>query len=85
MPKVPSHTIKWRAEKLREKGRAALSGYLENQRDQIVDALIENDGKGRTPQFAEVEFAGPRLPAGKVVRAKVVDARATRLVGEVVA
>lgn len=85
MPQVATPVIKARAATLREKGHAVLASYLGAQRGRIVDTLIEGDGKGRTPQFAEVEIDGPRQPARAVVRARVTNASSTRLFGEVYA
>ena len=83
MPQVPGAVIKERAARLREKGSTVLATYLDNQRGRVVDVLVEGKGKGRTPQFAEIEVAGsPHRAAGDVVRARVTEARATRLIGE---
>ena len=40
-----------------------LDSYLESQRGQVVEVLVERDGNGRTPQFAEVLMQGERRTA----------------------
>jgi threonylcarbamoyladenosine tRNA methylthiotransferase MtaB len=83
MPQVPSSVVKERAAKLRDKGNAVLTSYLESQRGLVVDVLVENGGKGRTPQFAEVVMQGERsLSVGEVVRTQITRADTQRLVGE---
>lgn len=83
MPQVNGHVIKERAARLREKGTKVLSSYLNAQRDRVVDVLVESDGKGRTPQFAEVLLDGEcSRDAGAIVRTRIVHADSQRLVGE---
>lgn len=84
MPQVPAALVKERAARLREKGGAALASYLSGQRGRVVDVLVESDGRGRTPQFAEVEFRGEQVAeAGEIIRARIAEALPGRLVGEV--
>jgi threonylcarbamoyladenosine tRNA methylthiotransferase MtaB len=86
MPQVPGAIVKQRAAQLREKGRAVLAAYLSRQRGCLVDVLVEGDGKGRTPQFAEVAIEGiGSSSAGSVVQARVTSAEPARLIGEVCA
>ena len=87
MPQVPGPIVKQRAAELRAKGEAVLSSYLARQRGRIVDVLVEGDGKGRTPQFTEVDMvAGAgEAEAGRIVRARITDVAAARLIGEVCA
>jgi threonylcarbamoyladenosine tRNA methylthiotransferase MtaB len=83
MPQVSGTIIKERAATLREKGKAVLTSYLQSQRGRIVDVLVENGGKGRTPQFAEVVFQGKISHVrGEVVRTQIKSADAQRLAGE---
>ena len=51
----PRPVVKERAARLREKGDVALDAYLRSQLGREVELLMERDGIGRTPQFAEVE------------------------------
>jgi len=86
MPQVPGAIVKQRAAQLREKGKAVLATYLSSQCGRLVDALVEGDGMGRTPQFAEIAIAGiTSSSAGAVVRARVMSAEPTQLIGEVCA
>ena len=87
MPQVPGTTIKARAARLRETGRAMLGRYLATQTGHEVEALAEGRGLGRTPHYAEVEFQGAAATAapGTILRTRVTGLRATRLIGEVVA
>lgn len=86
MPQVAGPLIKERAAKLREKGTQVLASYLEGQRGRVVDVLVESDGKGRTPQFAEVFLEGGYArDAGSLVRTHIMRADPQRLVGEVCA
>jgi threonylcarbamoyladenosine tRNA methylthiotransferase MtaB len=84
MPQVARPIVKERAAQLRAKGAASLSRFLDGQAGSEVELLIEQDGVGRTRQFAEM-----RLPtavvAGALVRARVSGHDGQRLSGEVVA
>ncbi|MBS0234359.1 MAG: tRNA (N(6)-L-threonylcarbamoyladenosine(37)-C(2))-methylthiotransferase MtaB [Proteobacteria bacterium] len=83
MPQVHGTLIKERAARLRKKGTEVLSSYLNSQRDRLVDVLVEGDGKGRTPQFAEVLLDGMhQVEAGAIVRTQIMRVDADRLVGE---
>jgi len=83
MPQVHGTLIKERAARLRKKGTEVLSSYLNSQRDRLVDVLVEGDGKGRTPQFAEVLLDGERrAEAGAIVRTHIMRVDGDRLVGE---
>jgi threonylcarbamoyladenosine tRNA methylthiotransferase MtaB len=86
MPHVPGAVVKERAAKLREKGSAVLAEYLGSQRGHLAEVLVEGDGTGRTPQFAEVAIEGAhRYSRGEIVRARITEAHPTRLIGEVCA
>ena len=54
--------IKDRAARLREKGEAALARYLQSQVGRDVELLMERDGIGRTPGFAEVKLERSSQP-----------------------
>jgi len=85
MPQVPGNTVKQRAAELRARGQVALSSYFAAQQGRAVDVLLESDGVGRTPQFAEVDMCGAISAAGKIVQARITGASSTRLIGEVCA
>ena len=83
MPQVPGNIVKERAAELRARGQAVLSSYLAAQQGRAVDVLLESDGMGRTPQFAEVDMRGGSVAAGEIVQAVITGASSTRLIGEV--
>jgi threonylcarbamoyladenosine tRNA methylthiotransferase MtaB len=81
MPPVPGTEIKVRAERLRAKGQAALAAGLARQVGSDAEVLVERDGIGRTPGFAEVRLDRP-FP-GHLQRVRITGADATQLAGEV--
>ncbi|MFA7305774.1 MAG: tRNA (N(6)-L-threonylcarbamoyladenosine(37)-C(2))-methylthiotransferase MtaB [Hyphomicrobium sp.] len=83
MPQVPGNIVKERAAELRARGQAVLSSYLAAQQGRAVDVLLESDGMGRTPQFAEVDMRGGNVAAGEIVQAVITGVSSTRLIGEV--
>lgn len=85
MPQVHRPDVKARAARLREKGEQALSTYLDGQRGMRHAVLIERDGIGRTPHFAEVSVAGAAMcTPGEIIEARITGSDKTMLVGEVV-
>ncbi len=70
MPQLDRQTVKARAQKLREQGRAALARHLDAQVGQDVQVLSETESKGRTPQFTPVRLDGDTVP-GSVLMAHV--------------
>lgn len=66
MPQVAAAQVKSRAARLRKIGDEALAGFLSRQIGQRVEALIEREGLGRTPQFAEVEIEGTHDPEREI-------------------
>jgi len=84
MPQVARDVVKARAAQLRTKGAASLSRFLDGQAGSEVELLIEQDGVGRTRQFAEMRVP-TAVAAGALVRARVSGHDGQRLSGEVVA
>lgn len=85
MPQVQRPSIKARAARLREKGEQALKAYLDRQHGHRHPVLIERDGIGRTPHFAEVSVSGADACApGEIVEARITGSDKTMLIGEVV-
>jgi threonylcarbamoyladenosine tRNA methylthiotransferase MtaB len=84
MPPVARNVVKQRAAHLRAKGAEALSRFLDGQSGSEVEVLIEQDGVGRTRQFAEMKLSGV-IAGGALVRARVDGHDGRRLSGEVVA
>ena len=83
MPQVDGREIKARAERLRFKGRAALARALAARVGTETEVLVERNGTGRTPSFAEVRLDRPEI--GALQRVRIVGADATHLHGEVIA
>jgi threonylcarbamoyladenosine tRNA methylthiotransferase MtaB len=85
MPQVRRETVKARAARLRAKGRSTLGDFLARQAGQEVEVLIEREGIGRTPQFAEAAVTGLMHGAGTVAAARVTGHDGQRLLAEAVA
>ena len=81
MPSVPKAVRKERAARLREAGDAALNRYLQGRIGAEVAVLVENKTGGRDEHYAEVRLTRP-APSGQIVRARVVGAEDTKLVGD---
>ncbi|MEQ1697426.1 MAG: tRNA (N(6)-L-threonylcarbamoyladenosine(37)-C(2))-methylthiotransferase MtaB [Hyphomicrobiaceae bacterium] len=71
MPQLAKAEVKARAARLRAKGEAALDGFLAAQAGVYTKVLVERDGMGRTPEFAEMVFAPCGAEQGALVEAKV--------------
>ena len=84
MPQVGRAVVKERAARLRGKAQAALAGYLAGQIGRETELLIEREGFGRMPGFAEVALAAPE-PPGRLVQARVTASDGRRLQGERIA
>ncbi len=84
MPQVNRAVVKDRASRLRAKGAAALTRFLDGQAGTEVELLVEQHGIGRTPQFAAMRVPAA-VAAGALVRARVNGHDGQRLSGEVLA
>ena len=71
MPQLPGSVAKERAARLRALGDTCVVSHLSKQIGRTHHILMENPRKGRTEQFAEVEFACD-LPEGKLIKAKTI-------------
>lgn len=86
MPQVARTEVKARAARLRARGETALRTYLATQQGRSHPVLMERDGVGRTPHFAEVRIAGNSNHApGEIVHAHITGSDDTMLLGEVLA
>ena len=81
MPQVSGRETKARAARLREQGKRALAAYLQAQVGRSVELLMERDGLGRTPAFAEVTLDG-LAAARDFVLARVTRSDGSRLQAE---
>jgi len=62
MPQLDRTVIKERAQRLRQKGEAALARHLDSQVGCERRVLTERGGSGRTEQFTPVRLAAPLAP-----------------------
>jgi threonylcarbamoyladenosine tRNA methylthiotransferase MtaB len=83
MPQVPRAVAKARAATLREKGEVRLASFLASRVGSTETVLVEQAGRGRTPQFAEVVFTGLSATPGTLLTARIVSASDTLLNAEV--
>jgi threonylcarbamoyladenosine tRNA methylthiotransferase MtaB len=67
MPQLPRAIVKERAQRLRDKGAAALRRHLETQVGTWASVLIESDAMGRTEHFTPVRLSSAREP-GTIVK-----------------
>jgi threonylcarbamoyladenosine tRNA methylthiotransferase MtaB len=81
MPQVAGGEVKNRAARLRTKGSAVLAHYLQSKVGQDVELLMERNGLGRTPGFAEMALDGAAA-TGEVLSARVTRSDGLRLQGE---
>ena len=81
MPQVPVQIAKARAAKLREAGEKALHSYLDSQRGNEAEVLMENENTGRTPQYANVKLADKQTP-GTLTRIRITGRDGDSLIGE---
>jgi len=83
MPQVARDVVKERAARLRRKGDEALARHLAGQVGRSFHVLMERDGVGRAPDFAEVTVAG--AAPGHIVATRIGGHDGRRLIGEVMA
>jgi threonylcarbamoyladenosine tRNA methylthiotransferase MtaB len=83
MPQLPGGVAKERAGRLRAKGEAVLSAYLDRQVGAFTELLMESDELGRSPHYAEARLEG--AGAGDIVPVRFVGRRGNRLHAEAVA
>lgn len=77
MPQLDAATIKARAARLREKGKATLDAHLAREIGATRRVLMERGGVGRTEHFTPVSMPG--LEAGTIVPAHIVGRTASGL------
>ena len=58
MPQVAREVVRERAARLRAAGDAALARHLDRQLGRVVEALVEQPGRGRAADFTEVAVEG---------------------------
>jgi threonylcarbamoyladenosine tRNA methylthiotransferase MtaB len=80
MPQIDGREVKDRAARLRARGRATLAAYLAGQIGRETEVLVERDGRGRTPAYAEMTVA-TNVPPGSLIQAKVTGSNGNCLAG----
>lgn len=83
MPQVERREVKARAQRLREEGERALSGYLDTQIGLEAEILFERGHFGRTAQFAETT-TDMQGAAGELMQARITGHDGRRLCAEVI-
>ena len=78
MPQVAGPAIRARAARLRAAGAAQVAAHLAAQQGRTHAVLMEGPRRGRTPQFAEVDFANDQ-PEGRIVAATITGIDGQRL------
>jgi threonylcarbamoyladenosine tRNA methylthiotransferase MtaB len=84
MPQLAGNLVRARAARLREVGRSALAGHLASQVGSTAEILMERDGLGRTPGFAEMVLDA-EVQTGEIVQARVTASDGRRLQGALLA
>ncbi len=89
MPQVEGTEIKDRARRLRSIAKDATSRFLDSRLGHTEAVLMENPTRGRTRQFAEIDFAySPEskatAQAGTIITAQVTGRSGDQLTGEIV-
>jgi threonylcarbamoyladenosine tRNA methylthiotransferase MtaB len=83
MPQLDRALIKERAARLRRKAAERLGLHLEAAQGKVFEVLMEGDGMGRTPQFAEIAMRGEGgIVPGAIVTARVTGRNNRHLIGE---
>ena len=70
MPQVAAAQRRERAARLRQAGEAALGRFLAGRVGRTLPVLIEDDGRGRCPQYAAVRLDSAAAP-GSIVAARI--------------
>ncbi|MGI9416150.1 MAG: tRNA (N(6)-L-threonylcarbamoyladenosine(37)-C(2))-methylthiotransferase MtaB, partial [Hyphomicrobiales bacterium] len=81
MPQVPGDAGKARARRLRAIGRERLGRLLPSFEGRRVNALMETETLGRTPEYLAVEMEWPQVP-GALVAVDVTGVRGETLTGQ---
>lgn len=84
MPQLDGALVRERARRLRELGESQLREFLAREQGQLRHVLIEMDGNGRSEHYAPVRFRQKHTP-GQVIRARLAEARADHVIGEIAA
>lgn len=78
MPQLDGKLVKQRADRLRQKGKAALNAHLTAEKGNIRHILVEKANKGRTEHFTPVTLDKDH-EAGHIIKAKIIGATKAEL------
>ena len=81
IPPVDGNVVKARAKALREAGAAQKTKHLRSRVGSRDEALFEENGNGRLPDFSLIRVDNPP-PAGSLARVRVLGSDGTELTGE---
>ena len=88
IPPVNGNIVKARAKALREAGAVEKSKHLQTRIGDEDEALFEETGLGRLPDFSMVKVDNPPLDikgaAGSLAKVRITDATAEHLIGQVI-
>jgi threonylcarbamoyladenosine tRNA methylthiotransferase MtaB len=88
IPPVNGNIVKARAKALREAGAAEKAAHLQTRIGDTDEALFEETGLGRLPDFSMVKVDNPPLDikgaAGSLARVRITDATHEHLIGQVI-
>jgi threonylcarbamoyladenosine tRNA methylthiotransferase MtaB len=85
MPQVDGGAIRERARRLREKGEARLSAFMQGHVGAPAEVLFETPMRGRTPQFVQVEIDGSGVEPGTMHNVRITGLNGGLLAGELIA
>jgi len=85
MPQVDCGAIRERARRLREKGEARLSAFMQGHVGVPAEVLFETPMRGRTPQFVQVEIDGSGVEPGTMHNVRITGLNGGLLAGELIA
>lgn len=81
MPQLDRATVKARAERLRETGRARLHRFLDGLVGRVECAVVETGGRARLGNFAPVKFVAPAGAPGDLARVRLLAREGDALLG----
>jgi threonylcarbamoyladenosine tRNA methylthiotransferase MtaB len=83
IPPVNGNIVKARAKRLRDAGAAEKAAHLKTRIGDTDEALFEETGLGRLPDFSMVKVDNP-APAGSLAHVRITSATDTQLIGTLI-
>ncbi len=83
IPPVNGNIVKARAKRLRDAGAAEKAAHLKTRIGDTDEALFEETGLGRLPDFSMVKVDNP-APAGSLAHVRITNATDTQLIGTLI-